>query len=330
MRRFLYLIVAAAVAGATAPATVASAAQAPPSEGVGIRLLEAPTGRADDPRARQYVVDHLAPGTTISRRFEVANRTATAKVVALYAAGATVEDGRFVFAEGRQGSELTGWTTVAPPELRLAPGAVGTGTVTIRVPARVTPGERYAVVWAEPPAATGGDVTLVNRVGIRVYASVGGKEPPTDFEVRDLVAARGPDGRPVVEATVRNTGGRAVDLAGELRLAGGPGGLSAGPFPVEVGTTVGPGSSARARVVLDPALPDGPWEARVSLRSGSLEREAEATITFPSEAGRSAPAVPATPSDRQRRIALPIAIALLAAVLVGLGLAARAWRRRAL
>jgi hypothetical protein len=41
----------------------------PAADGLlGIRLLEAPVERRDDPRARLYVVDHVTPGTTITRR----------------------------------------------------------------------------------------------------------------------------------------------------------------------------------------------------------------------------------------------------------------------
>ena len=44
----------------------------------------------------------------------------------------------------------------------------------IDVPVDASAGERYAVVWAEvsAPASAAGGVTLVNRVGVRVYLSV--------------------------------------------------------------------------------------------------------------------------------------------------------------
>jgi hypothetical protein len=43
-----------------------SVASADDAGSVGLRLLEAPTSRRDDPRARVYVVDHLHPGESIS------------------------------------------------------------------------------------------------------------------------------------------------------------------------------------------------------------------------------------------------------------------------
>jgi len=77
--------------------------------------------------------------------------------------------------------------------------------------------------------------------------------------VESLQAARRTDGRPVVTAQVRNTGERALDIRGELALSDGPGGLSAGPFPVTVGTTLAVGATAPVEVVLDEAIKGGPW-----------------------------------------------------------------------
>jgi hypothetical protein len=91
---------------------------------------------------------------------------------------------------------------------------------------------------------------------------------------------------------VRNRGGRALDLSGELRLRAGPGGLRAGPFPVQLGTTLGPGQSSSVRVPLDSAVPDGPWRVRVTLRSGAVGETANSTITFPARPGSAAAEVP--------------------------------------
>ena len=141
-------------------------------------------------------------------------------------------------------------------------------------------------------------MTQVNRVGIRIYLSVGpGGEPASDFAVSSLTAKRDPDGTPIVTAQVRNTGGRALDLAGELRLAEGPGGLSGGPFPAELGTTLGVGNAAPVTILLDKQLPNGPWQANLVLKSGLLERSATAEITFP-DAGRKGKAVPLRSGDR--------------------------------
>ena len=56
--------------------------------GVGIRLLDVPTVARDDPRAQQYIVDHLAPGAVVNRRIEVSNTTRDPLSVAIYPAAA--------------------------------------------------------------------------------------------------------------------------------------------------------------------------------------------------------------------------------------------------
>jgi hypothetical protein len=285
-RHLLTALVGLAAAIAAIGFTPAPAlAQAP--ETVGIRLVDAPDNRANDPRARLYIVDHLPPGTTINRRVEVSNDTSKAQTVQLYAAAADVVAGAFQFGEGRAANDLTRWTTVTPSSVALAPKAKGIATVTIVVPPKATAGEQYGVVWAElnAPPPPGGGLGATNRVGVRMYLSVGpGGEPGSDFEVTTVVGQRAADGSPVVAATVRNTGGRALDLSGELRLTNGPGGLSAGPFNATVGATLGLGQTGPVVITLDKALPPGPWDAKVLLRSGTTTREIAGSVTFPAQA----------------------------------------------
>ena len=129
----------------------------------------------------------------------------------------------------------------------------------------------------------------MNRVGVRIYLSVGGgNEPASDFGITTFEARRDADGNPLIAAAVHNTGGRALDLSGELRLTNGPGGLSAGPFEAKLGTTLGVGQTEPVLVTLDRAIPAGPWDARIVLRSGLTEREATARVTFPAEGASSA------------------------------------------
>jgi hypothetical protein len=97
----------------------------------------------------------------------------------------------------------------------------------------------------------------------------------------------------MVQASVRNTGERALDLNGTLNLSKGPAGLAAGPFPVPVGTTLGIGETAPVLVPLDAQLPNGPWLAKISMTSGVTSRTAQATLTFPAGPG----AGPAVASD---------------------------------
>jgi len=287
----------AAIVVLAVPAGAATGASSTPTGSIGLRLLDAAVG--GDPRARLYIVDHLAPGTIIHRRVEVANTSDATAHVVLYPAAATIDEGSFVGAEGRTRNELSIWTAVSPRSADLPAGGRATATVTIKVPADAPPGEQYGVVWAEirsdPKGSEG--VAQVNRVGIRIYLSVGpGGAPATNFVIEALTAARSTDGRPTVLATVHNTGGRALDMNGALRLHDGPSGLTAGPFPAALGTTLAVGDEGSVTILLDKELPAGPWDAQITLKSGLLKRTARARITFP-EVGLAAPVI-AEPEGR--------------------------------
>jgi hypothetical protein len=312
------------IAGILFPAIGAKAAVE--GTGVGIRLLDAPSNRQDDPRARSYIVDHLPPGATITRGVEVSNGTSEPVLIKVYPGAAELKAGAFQPLAESEVSELTTWTKVSPAELKLARGQAARAEVTITVPTDASPGERYGAVWAQLSSDPGaGGVTQVNRVGVRIYLSVGpGGEPASDFKINSLTARRGVDGTPVITAQVRNTGGRALDLAGELKLSDGPGGLSGGPFPASLGTTLAVGESAPVSVNLDKQLPNGPWQANLTLKSGILERSGSAKVTFP-DAGGAGSAVPAEGTDSS---SLGLVLAVAGAVLVLVAATALFLRRR--
>jgi hypothetical protein len=261
------------------------AAPADASKGsLGVQLLDVPTTARLDPRARLYIVDHVAPGTVVRRRIQVSNSTTSATDVAIYPAAATIAKGTFVGAAGHTRSELSTWNSVRPDAPRMRAGARRSVVVKIAVPRDAAPGERYGVVWAETRStpATGDGITQVNRVGIRLYLSVGpGGPPAANFTIDSVTAKRTRNGHPMALATVHNTGGRALDMNGSLRLRDGPGGLNAGPYPADLGVSLAIGDTETVRIVLDDRLPAGPWHARITLRSGLLSRNAAATITFP-------------------------------------------------
>lgn len=312
--------------GVVPPAAAAPEQTHDAVETIGIRLLEAPADAADDPRAQLHIVDHLAPGAVVSRRIGVSSTASTTMRVDLYPAAAEIIDGTFTGADGRTANDLSTWISVTPQPIDVPAGGEETATVVIAVADDAPPGEHYGVVWAEVGAAGAaiGAMTQVSRVGIRLYVSVGpGGAPATDFAVDSLTARRAPTGTPQVVATVRNTGGRALDLTGTLELTEGPGGVRAGPFLVAVGTTVAVGGTADVTITLDDDLPAGPWDAVVDLRSGQVERRAQATITFP-EAGTAAAVPTATlkPGSRWPAVAAMVAAGLIVV------LAAVLWRRR--
>jgi hypothetical protein len=271
-------------------------------------------------------VDHLAPGSVIQRRVEVSNTTRATAQIALYSAAAIIANGTFLAAAGHAANDLSTWTSVRPGASEIPAGGKMTATVTIRVPPDAAPGEQYGVVWAEARSTPqpGGGVIQVSRVGIRLYVSVGpGGPPAAGFAIDSLTAQRSPDGRPMVLATVRNTGGRALDMNGTLRLSAGPGGLSAGPFAATLGTTLAIGDTEPVTIVLDKRVPDGPWDARVTLHSGLLERSARATVTFPV----SGASLPVTTRSARPGWLYPTGLLALLVLSIGSGIVLR-WRRR--
>jgi hypothetical protein len=232
-----------------------------------------------------YIVDHLKPGTTIKRSIEISNKSSAARRFDLYAAAASIEKDGFTFAAKRTPNELTRWTRVTPALEILRPHSKAKGKITINVPRTAQAGERYAVVWAETSAAADAkhNIGSITRVGLRIYLDIGpGGEPLSDFRIEKMTGARDEQGRPSITAAVRNLGERAVDLNGTLDLRDGPGGVSAGPFSVASGVTLTPHGTGAVIVALDPRLPDGPWKAKLTLRSGPVVRTGTATVTLTS------------------------------------------------
>ncbi|MFD2079033.1 hypothetical protein [Actinopolymorpha cephalotaxi] len=277
-----------------------------------MRLLEAPVNRVDDPRARIYIVDHVNPGTTFRRKFLVSSTSPRPHVVTIYAAAAAIRRDAFIFAAGHTSNELSSWINVDKPKLRLPPHGQAVVEATISVPKEASEGERYAVIWTQmksPKAQANENVSLVNRVGIRVYLDVGpGGEPPSNFKVNRVVPERTESGLPEIVADVTNTGKRALDLSGELWLDHGPGSLRAGPFPVDEGTTLAPGNRGSVTVRLDERLPNGPWKFRLKLRSGETEHTTTGDVTFPATRGTFG--LPAT-------LSAPLPLALLSTGALG-------------
>lgn len=295
---------------------------------IGVRLLDAPDSERGNPRARLYIIDHLRPGTVIRRRMAVSNTTDRTVRPKIYPAAAAIHNGAFIGQPGEARSELTSWIKVRTNVLSVPSRGSAVDTITIRVPKLASSGERYGVIWAQvtSPPNNRAAVTIVNRVGIRVYLSVGpGGAPPSAFRIDSLTAKRSADQKPWVVAMVHNTGERALDITGALRLDRGPGGLSAGPFPARLGTTLAPGDLGPVTVPLNRQIPDGPWRASIRLRSGFTHRTAVAIIRFPRSAGSITATTQADSSTRGWWAAL-VGTLLAALLLLAIVFAAR--RRR--
>ncbi|WP_415975274.1 hypothetical protein [Rhodococcus sp. 077-4] len=282
----LTLLTFASVFVTQAPAAAQQPTEPAPVGSVGIRLLEAPVSLQDDPRALAYIIDNLAPGTTITRRIEVSNSTDREQPVTLYPAAASIgaDDAGFEVGDDRAVNELTTWMSVVPTDLTLAPSSAAEAVVTVAVPPDAPEGEQYAVVWAQTAGApTGTGIQNVSRVGIRTYLSVGpGNGPAADLEIGDVSAARTDTGAPEVRVGVTNTGGRALDPRGTVELSGGPGGISAAPAQGS-GGSIAPGQSGNVTFTLDAALPAGPWQAEVTITSGLVNKTSNLEVTFPEQ-----------------------------------------------
>jgi hypothetical protein len=302
-----------------------TAAPAPP--GLGIRLTEAPTNRRDDPRALTTIVDHVAPGTTFTRKLEATNGERSAMSVKFYVRPATLSGGGFSI-DDKNAAEIQDWATITPATAVVAAGGVAPAVLRVAVPSSATAGEYYGAVLVEKPApTTGTGARLATRAAIAMYLSVGtGGEPASDFQVTTLTASRDATGAAVVSAQVKNTGGRALSISGDLRLGNGPGGLNAGPFPAKLGTVIGIGASEPVTVVLDKALPAGPWKATLKLRSGRIERTSQGTVTFPDQGA--APPVSATLVEGDKGLPWPLIAGGVAALLGLLGLLLYFLKRR--
>jgi hypothetical protein len=330
VRRLFGMIMLVLAAGTLSPAALAAVHRpaGPAPHQFGVRLVDVPVSAAHNPRALRYIVDYLPTGTVIHRRILIMNQEAQTAHFTVYPDAAQILHGLFTGDAGATRSELTGWISVQHPTVTLRPGASVMDLVTIKVPRGATRGEHYAVIWiqqaAHVRAANGFGVNDVARVGIRVYLAVGrGGAPPTNFTVTTITGRRSAAGWPSIVAHVENTGGRAVDLNGTARLTGGPGNSAAGPFRAQQIITLAPGQSGNMTFGPPKGLPNGPWQARITVVSGLTTSVATASIQF-------AALVPSRPGPSLMAwlgIGLAAAVVVIAAVMA-LVLARHAAQRR--
>jgi hypothetical protein len=153
-----------------------------------------------------------------------------------------------------------------------------------------------------------------------MYVSVGpGGALAANFAIGSITAERSQIGEPSVVAIVHNTGGQRLDISGDLTLTEGPGRLRAGPFPVTLESQLAPGTPASAAVRLDKRMPRGPWRVHIRLRSGSLQRTAVTTITFPALVGAANPP-PASVAESRPLIVVAVILFLVLLAILALAL----------
>lgn len=314
MRRAVVLLLLA-VAALAPP----GAARAQPAGSFSFGLVEPTGGPHDDPRAPFYVVDHVHPGDRLTRRLRLGNTTAGPLVVSLYASSADIDGGSFRFGEGRATNELTSWTRVRPREVHLRAQGRADATLVVEVPEDARPGERYGVVWAEVAPSDGSEV--VNRVGVRMYLSVGeGAAPRSSVRIDDVTPRRDDSGRAVLDVRTSNVGGRAFDAIGEVMLEEEGAGGSRRVGPAHFGGTSAPGTRSTAAATWEGDVPAGPWRATVTVTANGVRERATAVVRFPSRSGTTGVAQRAEPV-RGSRSAVPavVAAALVATCSAGVG-----------
>ena len=289
MRRLLSMIMLVLAAGTLSPAVAAVAAIhrpiGPAPQRFGVRLFDVPGSAANNPRALRYIIDYLPTGTVIHRRILVMNQEARTAHFIVYPDAARISNGSFTGDSGATRSELTGWISVQYRTLTLRPQASAIDMITIKIPPGATRGEHYGVIWvqqaAHARASSGLGVNEVTRVGIRIYLAVGqGGAPPISFAITSITGHRSARGWPSMIAHVDNTGGRAVDLSGTAGLTGGPANTAAGPFAEQQVITLAPGQSGNVTFAPPRSLPNGSWQAKVTLVSGLTTATATATVVF--------------------------------------------------
>jgi hypothetical protein len=274
------------VAGAGEVATVAlspSEAVAASSPGtIGIKLLATAGTNPAQGLEGVYIVASLQADHALTRRLEIVNTSGSSMRITVYPSGAGKRAGAFTYAAGRSMNQLSSWITVERPVVVLAPRSDTDVTVRVSVPKGATSGERYAVVWAQVSARTSsGDVQLTNRVGIRVYLSVGSVQRADDLRIGTVTARRAPNGAPYVEAWVLNESFETVRIVGSVSLRDGPGGLRAGPVSIVPMTALPPGDAGRLDTYFERGLPRGPWRASLRVSSGSRDQVRVAELVFP-------------------------------------------------
>lgn len=275
----------AARAGATPPPPQAAAGS------IGVRLDTAPGNQRAASPDSAYIIRYMPIGTSARAIITVSNTTKATQRVSVYAGAASMRGGAFTFGAGPAPNELTTWTKLSTGLLVLNAHTQKPVTVTIRVPGNASRGQRYAVIWAQASSGQRHQITMVSRVGIRMYISVGaGGPPPPGFTIESMTAQLSTTGAKMIVARVRNTGGTAVGVSGTLKLTHGPGGVTAGPLPLTQVATIGAGHVGLVDVVINRGFPRGPWTSVLTLKAGLLQRTARARLTFPAAPSASSPA----------------------------------------
>lgn len=133
---------------------------------------------------------------------------------------------QFEAPEDGRAYSASAWIRIAPPELVLQPGAVGSVRFSLSVPAGAdAAGYRTGILFdfspaAGDPAARAREVTFKSRIATLIYVNVG--QPPAAVELTDLRIRTTPEQTQIV-GVLANTSRRTVRTKGTLVITGASG-----------------------------------------------------------------------------------------------------------
>ncbi len=264
----------ALAAAAALLATPALAASALGSQGATLALLPAN-------QSESWITVEVPPGGSAGGRAVVRNLTDRAQTAVLTAVdAATTDDGTFTLAgDDEERAGVGRWTSMDLARVALAPGEQRAISYRVRVPADAEPGDYAGGMVARAAGAAGHEdaggvsVTVVERVGLRVYVDVAGERDGT--LTVEGVEADTHGGSPVKDAlglpsalearfTIRHDGNvRYDDLQGSVELRRGDAVVQS--RELDLGTLL-PGAERPVSLRLPlPAFSAGDWTLEVRL-----------------------------------------------------------------
>jgi hypothetical protein len=95
-----------------------------------------------------------------------------------------------------------------------------------------------------------------------------------------------------------------------------------------LGSTLAPGQSTAVTIALGQQLPDGPWNAALTLKSGLLEKNSQARIQFPAGPATANPAAPLETLGAYLGVGIGVALLVLLVIVVAVVVMVRRRRPR--
>jgi len=236
------------------------------------------TVRAAALRVDQLEFDVTAdPGETVALSLQVQNVDDEPGTVEVYTSDwRRLPEGEHLYMEsGGLPQSASPWIQVAPAEFMLDPEERTTLRFTVTVPQNIDmAGTHWGMIFIESrgrPATAGSSVSVVQRIGVKVYVTPRSGTTSRDGLVERVDARWEPEsGNVAVAALFKNTGNVPVEPTGFVRLIDGAGQVVAegefSPFPVL------PGDANLFRLTLPvESLPSGRYAVIAALDYGDAQ-----------------------------------------------------------